>query len=98
MSNLALTVVMVPIVGQIALAWGVNPMLLRYSRDHREQLCIHASHGHAPNAIIFGSQRIAMKETGFGGFGVECDRGRARMGLGCVGFAGVVGVPSNFVV
>ena len=28
MSNLALTVVMVPIVGQIALAWGVNLTLV----------------------------------------------------------------------
>jgi sodium-dependent dicarboxylate transporter 2/3/5 len=62
MSNLALTVVMVPIVGQIALAWGVNPMLLIIPVTIASSCAFMLPMATPPNAIIFGSQRISMKE------------------------------------
>ncbi len=62
MSNLALTVVMVPIVGQIALAWGVNPMLLVIPVTIASSCAFMLPMATPPNAIIFGSQRITMKE------------------------------------
>ena len=62
MSNLALTVVMVPIVGQIALAWGVNPMLLVIPVTIASSCAFMLPMATPPNAIIFGSQRISMKE------------------------------------
>lgn len=61
MSNLALTVVMVPIVGQIALAWGVNPMLLVIPVTIASSCAFMLPMATPPNAIIFGSQRISMK-------------------------------------
>ncbi len=62
MSNLALTVVMAPIVGQIALAWGVNPMLLIIPVTIASSCAFMLPMATPPNAIIFGSQRISMKE------------------------------------
>ena len=62
MSNLALTVVMAPIVGQIALAWGVNPMLLVIPVTIASSCAFMLPMATPPNAIIFGSQRISMKE------------------------------------
>lgn len=62
MSNLALTVVMVPIVGQIALEWGVNPMLLVIPVTIASSCAFMLPMATPPNAIIFGSQRITMKE------------------------------------
>ena len=62
MSNLALTVVLVPIVGQIALAWGVNPMLLVIPVTIASSCAFMLPMATPPNAIIFGSQRISMKE------------------------------------
>jgi sodium-dependent dicarboxylate transporter 2/3/5 len=62
MSNLALTVVMVPIVGQIALEWGVNPMLLVIPVTIASSCAFMLPMATPPNAIIFGSQRITMRE------------------------------------
>ncbi|MBN31282.1 MAG: anion transporter [Crocinitomicaceae bacterium] len=62
MSNLALTVVMVPIVGQIALEWGANPMLLVIPVTIASSCAFMLPMATPPNAIIFGSQRITMKE------------------------------------
>jgi sodium-dependent dicarboxylate transporter 2/3/5 len=62
MSNLALTVVMVPIVGQIALEWGVNPMLLVIPVTIASSCAFMLPMATPPNAIIFGSQRITIRE------------------------------------
>ena len=67
MSNLALTVVMVPIVGQIALAWGVNPMLLVIPVTIASSCAFMLPMATPPNAIIFGSQRISMREMASAG-------------------------------
>ena len=68
MSNLALTVVMVPIVGQIALEWGVNPMLLVIPVTIASSCAFMLPMATPPNAIIFGSQRITMREMASVGF------------------------------
>ena len=68
MSNLALTVVMVPIVGQIALEWGVNPMLLVIPVTIASSCAFMLPMATPPNAIIFGSQSITMREMASVGF------------------------------
>lgn len=68
MSNLALTAVMVPIVGQIALEWGVNPMLLVIPVTIASSCAFMLPMATPPNAIIFGSQRITMREMASVGF------------------------------
>lgn len=68
MSNLALTVVMVPVVGQIALQWGMNPMLLVIPVTIASSCAFMLPMATPPNAIIFGSQRIGMKQMASVGF------------------------------
>ena len=62
MSNLALTVVMVPVVGQIAIQWGMNPLLLVIPVTIASSCAFMLPMATPPNAIIFGSQRIGMKQ------------------------------------
>ena len=81
MSNLALTVVMVPIVGQIALEWGVNPMLLVIPVTIASS-CAFVYPWRRPQCDHFWQPTHYHQENGFGGL-VLNDCGRARMGLGC---------------
>lgn len=62
MSNLALTVVMAPVVGQIALEWGIHPMLLVVPVTIASSCAFMLPMATPPNAIIFGSQRVGMKQ------------------------------------
>ena len=50
------------IVGQIALEWGVNPMLLVIPVTIASNCAFMLPMATPPNAIIFGSQRIAIRE------------------------------------
>lgn len=68
MSNLALTVVMVPVVGQIALQWEMNPLLLVVPVTIASSCAFMLPMATPPNAIIFGSQRIGMKQMASVGF------------------------------
>lgn len=68
MSNLALTVVMVPVVGQIAIQWGMNPLLLVIPVTIASSCAFMLPMATPPNAIIFGSQRIGMKQMASVGF------------------------------
>ena len=72
---------------------GREPYAFGYSRDHREQLRIHATHGHAPKRHHFWQPTHLHERNGFGGFGVEYHCGCTCMGLGGMGLARVVGVP-----
>lgn len=62
MSNLALTVVMAPVVAQIALDWGIHPMLLVVPVTIASSCAFMLPMATPPNAIIFGSQRVGMKQ------------------------------------
>jgi sodium-dependent dicarboxylate transporter 2/3/5 len=62
MSNLALTVVMAPVVGQIALEWGIHPLLLVVPVTIASSCAFMLPMATPPNAIIFGSQRVGMKQ------------------------------------
>jgi len=62
MSNLALTVVMVPVVGQVALNWGVDPLLLVVPVTMASSCAFMLPMATPPNAIIFGSGQIRMGE------------------------------------
>ena len=91
MSNLALTVVMVPIVGQIALEWGVNPMLLVIPVTIASSCAFMLPMATPPMPSFLVANALPSGKW-LRWDCVECDRGRARMGLGCV-LLGVVGVP-----
>ena len=58
MSNLALTVVMVPIVGQIALEWGVNPILLVIPVTIASSCAFMLPMATPPNAIILAANAL----------------------------------------
>lgn len=60
MSNLALTVVMVPVVGQVALQWGMDPLMLIVPVTMASSCAFMLPMATPPNAIIFGSNRIRM--------------------------------------
>ena len=60
MSNLALTVVMVPVVAQVALAWGMNPLLLVVPVTMASSCAFMLPMATPPNAIVFGSGQLRM--------------------------------------
>ena len=60
MSNLALTVVMVPVVAQIALSWDMNPLLLVVPVTMASSCAFMLPMATPPNAIVFGSGRLRM--------------------------------------
>lgn len=68
MSNLALTVVMVPVVAQVALQWEINPLLLVVPVTLASSCAFMLPMATPPNAIIFGSGRISMKQMASVGF------------------------------
>ena len=60
MSNLALTVIMVPVVGQVALNLGIDPLILVVPVTMASSCAFMLPMATPPNAIIFGSNRISM--------------------------------------
>lgn len=62
MSNLALTVVLVPVVGQVAIEWGMDPLLLVVPITMASSCAFMLPMATPPNAIIFGSNRVSMKK------------------------------------
>jgi len=60
MSNLALTVVMVPVVAQVAMAWGMNPLLLVVPVTMASSCAFMLPMATPPNAIVFGSGQLRM--------------------------------------
>lgn len=60
MSNLALTVVMVPVVAQVAIAWGMNPLLLVVPVTMASSCAFMLPMATPPNAIVFGSGKLRM--------------------------------------
>lgn len=68
MSNLALTVVMVPVVGQVALNLGIDPLILVVPVTMASSCAFMLPMATPPNAIIFGSNRISMGNMASVGF------------------------------
>ena len=60
MSNLALTVVMVPVVAQVALNWEMDPLLLVVPVTMASSCAFMLPMATPPNAIVFGSGRLSM--------------------------------------
>ena len=60
MSNLALTVVMVPVVAQVAVAWDMDPLLLVVPVTMASSCAFMLPMATPPNAIVFGSGRLRM--------------------------------------
>jgi sodium-dependent dicarboxylate transporter 2/3/5 len=68
MSNLALTVVMVPVVAQVALQLGLNPLSLAVPVALASSCAFMLPMATPPNAIIFGSNQIRMGQMARVGF------------------------------
>lgn len=68
MSNLALTVVMVPVVAQVAIQMNLNPLLLAIPVALASSCAFMLPMATPPNAIIFGSNRIHMGQMARVGF------------------------------
>jgi sodium-dependent dicarboxylate transporter 2/3/5 len=62
MSNLALTVVMVPVVAQVALNWEMDPLLLVVPVTMASSCAFMLPMATPPNAIVFGSGRLRMSD------------------------------------
>ena len=62
MSNLALTVVMVPVVAQVALNWEMDPLLLVVPVTMASSCAFMLPMATPPNAIVFGSGRLKMSD------------------------------------
>jgi len=60
MSNLALTIVMVPVVGQVAISWGMATLLLVIPVTMASSCAFMLPMATPPNAIIFGSNKVSM--------------------------------------
>ena len=60
MSNLALTVVLVPVVAQVAMAWGIHPLLLVVPVTMASSCAFMLPMATPPNAIVFGSGQLHM--------------------------------------
>ena len=72
MSNLALTVVMVPVVGQVALNLGIDPLILVVPVTMASSCAFMLPMATPPNAIIFGSNRISMASMASVGIVLNC--------------------------
>jgi len=60
MSNLALTVVMVPVVAHVAMTWGLNPLQLVIPVTMASSCAFMLPMATPPNAIVFGSGQLRM--------------------------------------
>ena len=60
MSNLALTVVMVPVVAQVAVNWEMDPLLLVVPVTMASSCAFMLPMATPPNAIVFGSGQLRM--------------------------------------
>ena len=60
MSNLALTVVMVPVVAQVAVAWGMDPLLLVVPVTMASSCAFMLPMATPPNDIVFGSVQLSL--------------------------------------
>ena len=60
MSNLALTVVMVPVVAQVAVSWGMDPLLLVVPVTMASSCAFMLPMATPPNAMVFGSGQLSM--------------------------------------
>lgn len=60
MSNLALTVVMVPVVAHVATTWGMNPLQLVVPVTMASSCAFMLPMATPPNAIVFGSGQLRM--------------------------------------
>jgi sodium-dependent dicarboxylate transporter 2/3/5 len=60
MSNLALTVVMVPVVAHVASTWGMNPLQLVIPVTMASSCAFMLPMATPPNAIVFGSGQLRM--------------------------------------
>jgi sodium-dependent dicarboxylate transporter 2/3/5 len=60
MSNLALTVILVPVVAQVATSWAMDPLLLVVPVTMASSCAFMLPMATPPNAIIFGSGRVRM--------------------------------------
>jgi len=60
MSNLALTVVMVPVVAHVATTWGMNPLQLVIPVTMASSCAFMLPMATPPNAIVFGSGQLRM--------------------------------------
>ena len=72
MSNLALTVVMVPVVGQVAINLGIDPLVLVVPVTMASSCAFMLPMATPPNAIIFGSNRISMGSMASVGIVLNC--------------------------
>ena len=68
MSNLALTVVMVPVVALVGLQLGLNPLMLSIPVALASSCAFMLPMATPPNAIIFGSNQIRMGQMARVGF------------------------------
>jgi sodium-dependent dicarboxylate transporter 2/3/5 len=68
MSNLALTVVMVPVVALVGLQLGLNPLMLAVPVALASSCAFMLPMATPPNAIIFGSNKIRMGQMARVGF------------------------------
>lgn len=71
MSNLALTVVMVPVVAALAVEWGLHPALFAVPIALASSCAFMLPMATPPNAIVFGSRQIAMREMMWVGLGLN---------------------------
>ena len=62
MSNLALTVVMVPVVANVALNWGMDPLMLVVPVTMASSCAFMLPMATPPNAIVFGSGLLHMSD------------------------------------
>jgi sodium-dependent dicarboxylate transporter 2/3/5 len=72
MSNLALTVVMVPVVAQVALNLEIDPLILVIPVTMASSCAFMLPMATPPNAIIFGSNKISMMSMAKVGFVLNC--------------------------
>jgi sodium-dependent dicarboxylate transporter 2/3/5 len=71
MSNLALTVVMVPVVAALAVEWGLHPALFAVPIALSSSCAFMLPMATPPNAIVFGSRQIAIREMMWVGLGLN---------------------------
>jgi len=68
MSNLALTVVLVPVVAELAPGLGLHPLTLAVPVTLASSCAFMLPMGTPPNAIVFGSGRLSMAQMARAGF------------------------------
>ena len=81
MSNLALTVVMVPVVAQVAVSWGMDPLLLVVPVTMASS-CAFMLHGHPSQCHCVWERPAVHVQHGQGGAGAELGGGHACLAVG----------------